>query len=141
MEKSYKQLVALVPRETPPDRVCFQVMAMIERVQVKRCRLRTGINATLVVGAILVFIPVIHYWNQDVTQSGFVNYLSLIASDSGYIFSHWQDYALSIADSLPVSAGIMILALLVILANSLRRLVQNMGSWGLHRNRMIREFA
>jgi hypothetical protein len=142
MTNSYKQLSKLAPAEAEcSDRVCTKVMGMIESAETRRCRRQACLHITLVVGAVLVFIPAIGFWRQDIANSGFFQYLSLLVSDSSYVASHGKDFVLSVADSLPVSAGIIMLALVVILANSLRRASLYLVSWGTHRERLRHQFA
>ncbi|HLP86530.1 MAG TPA: hypothetical protein VK153_01480 [Candidatus Paceibacterota bacterium] len=54
-------------------------------------------------------------------QMGFFEYLSLAFSDSGIIASYWQQYTLTLVDSLPIATLGVSLFLLFILFISIRR--------------------
>ncbi len=56
------------------------------------------------------------------SQSGFYYYTSLIFSNSSSIASHFSDFALTLADSLPTTSLIISLSLLFFFVVSLRKL-------------------
>jgi len=66
------------------------------------------------------FIPALKTLLNDLTQSGFYEYLSLAFSNSGSVLSYWKEFSLSIAESLPTMSIILSLSLVFIFFLSLR---------------------
>ncbi len=55
------------------------------------------------------------------SQSGFYEYLSLAFSESGSVATYWREFALSLADSLPITSIVLSLLAVFILFISIRR--------------------
>jgi cell division protein FtsL len=65
----------------------------------------------LIVSALgLVFATL--WFAASSASSGFSEMASLLTSDGGYVLQHWQNYSLSLLETLPVINAIMSLALL-----------------------------
>lgn len=58
-------------------------------------------------------------------QSGFIQYLLLIFSDSSLLFSFWRELAMSLAESLPVFGVIVLFSFVIVLAWSLAKTINN----------------
>lgn len=61
---------------------------------------------------------------NDLTQSGFSEYFSLIFSDSGLIISYWKELVFSLAESLPIMSTIFTLSLIFVFLLSLRYMMK-----------------
>ncbi|MBY0376497.1 hypothetical protein K2P96_00805 [Patescibacteria group bacterium] len=75
------------------------------------------------IGIISVFslIPAIKMLSRDIYQSGFYEYTSLLFSDSRSIFSHFKEYALTLAESIPTVSIILSLSLIFIFFLSIKK--------------------
>ena len=61
------------------------------------------------------------------TASGFTSFFSLIFSDLRIVLVNWQSYGLTLLESFPVFGAIGILAAVLILMESLKYLVEDLG--------------
>jgi len=68
----------------------------------------------------VAFVPAIKMVLSDLTQSGFYEYVSLGLSNGGSILSFWKEFALLLADALPIVSIIVSLSLVFIFFLSLR---------------------
>ncbi len=69
-------------------------------------------------------IPVWKYFQTNITQSGFSQYLTLIFYDFKIVTANWQDYTLSLLESLPVISTVALLAVILALLAALKVMVQ-----------------
>lgn len=65
------------------------------------------------------------YVMQAVYQSSFYRYLSLLISDSDIVLSYWQQFTLSLVESMPFFAVTLALVAIVILMVSIRVFTNN----------------
>jgi len=102
-------------------RIETTVMFRIEKSRLNRARLFLTLHISSVVIALFAFIPVIKSFVSASSQSGFSTYLSLFSSDWSYALASWKDFGLSLIESLPIIETVLIVGLLLIIANALRR--------------------
>jgi len=138
MTTSYKQLFSKISRPQAPARLSGAVMLRIETYEVRRLRIRTAVHGALVLAALILCVPVANYIVAAVAQSGFGTYLSVAFSDSGFALSHFKDFALTLADTLPVTGTIAFLAIALIFTNSLGRMFRSISSLSMHRREVAR---
>jgi hypothetical protein len=62
------------------------------------------------------------YILQEMSQSGFYNYLSLVFSDTGVVTTYWKEFSLLLAESAPVMGIIFFLGAVLALLGSLKYL-------------------
>lgn len=102
----YKTLFDLSGAE-PDQQLLGRIMQKIQTTAKRGRYIRQGLA---VCGFCLSFMPLFAsfaYLRQDLLSSGFVQYFSLIFTDAGIVLSNWQDYMLSLAESLPVEGLII----------------------------------
>ncbi len=114
------------------DRLCQCVMKKIEQIEIVRLRVRSAACGALSILALIALIPVIIDLLGEASRSGFYDFASLIASDSSYVVGHWQAALLSIADSLPMAAAIVVVALFIIALSSVRRFIAYRSALDIH---------
>ncbi len=119
----YKKIVCMMPTEEPSDRILRAIFERVEAAERLRLRVRAASHAVLLVGACAAFVPSVEYLARAGFDSGFSGFVSLAVSDSSYVLAHTGDYALSLATSLPLVGSISCVALLLVVANSLRKTV------------------
>jgi hypothetical protein len=81
------------------EKVILRIEAEKQR-QIARKQL--GVVLMVFLSLSVAAIPVWNAFWASIGQSGFGQYLSLIFSDSRVVISHWQDFGLSLLESLPV---------------------------------------
>ena len=94
----------------------------------RAARFRLAALGTVILASGAALIPAIGYAVQEFYASGFYDYLSLFFSDSSVAFSHWQEISLSLAESLPSLAVLLLIGFAAAFLWSLRRAVRNAGA-------------
>jgi|GEM_PF-1796351 len=102
-------------------RIESNVMIRIEHTRLNRARLFLTLHISSVVVALFAFIPVAKSFVNASSQSGFSTYLSLFSSDWSYALASWKDFSLSLIESLPIIETVLIVGLILVIANALRR--------------------
>ena len=102
-------------------RIETKVMIRIEQSRLNRARLYLTLHISSVLVALFAFIPVVKSFANASSQSGFSTYLSLFSSDWSYALASWKDFSLSLVESMPIIETVLIVGLLLIIANALRR--------------------
>lgn len=136
MNTGYKQLFSKIPKAQAPAGLSSAVMLRIEAYEVRRLRIRTAIHGAFVVAALILCVPVGNYIVAAVAQSGFGTYLSIAFSDSSFALTHLKDFTLTLADSLPATGAIALLAIVLVFANSLGRMFRSISSLSAHRRHL-----
>ena len=95
---------------TPPPHLFATVVARIHAVAHARARRllwEAGVFGVASLGALVATgIQVVH----QASATGFFQYLSLAISDSGVAAAHWQQYGLSLVETLPLTMLVFTLA-------------------------------
>jgi flagellar biogenesis protein FliO len=136
MANCYEKLMDMLPMEEPSPSCSVHVMQRIEKSTITRLRMFTGLQAAIIIGSIGAAIPAVSYFISSVSQSGISDYASILVSDGSSLSSHWSDFLMSVASSMPVLGSIAVLALILVFVTSLRRLSKDVGSLETHRNRV-----
>lgn len=119
----YRKLFQLLPESNPPTQSFDAVIVRIARLEIRRFRMRLSLYGSLVVAAVVAFVPVVRYFIAAANESGFFQYLSLITSDGQFLLAHWSDFARTIADSAPVMGMTGLVGIALIFVYSIGRLV------------------
>jgi len=72
-----------------------------------------------------VFIPLIYWFKLEFNQSGFFEYLSLIYFDFNIVMIYWQDFCLTLLETIPAIALSITLAILTVIFYSGRSLIRS----------------
>lgn len=113
-------------REIDPPRGLFSaILARIAQESRRAARFRLAMFSTVVVASGAALIPTLSYTMQEFRVSGFYDYVSLLFSDYTVASAHWQEISLSVVESLPSVAILLILSISITLIWSLRRAVPN----------------
>lgn len=112
----------------PPKGLYEAVMARIDTARRRAAQMRAGLfgMVALLSGALLV--PALEYTMSQLYASGFYDYLSLILSDHSLVLTYWREFGLSLIESLPSLALLLLLPTIVALVWSLARLIKNVRS-------------
>jgi hypothetical protein len=132
----YFQLFKQLPTKEPRAGLKMVIFSQIQRKQVRLVRQKLVWHTLLLVGCIVALIPGWRYFITDFSQSGMQQYLSLLFSDASLVLRYWQDFILSLAESLPIISGVVILAIIFILLDSLKRIAGEikLASWHFNHN-------
>lgn len=101
--------------------------AILERVSLARCRsarIKLAFQGGMTIVSIAALIPASEYTIAEFRASGFYEYLSLAFSD-GAMLAYWRELGLSLIESTPSIALILLSVLLCALFVSLYGIIRN----------------
>jgi len=71
------------------------------------------------------FFPTLNIVKNELAESGFLNFVSLIFSDLGAVLANWQNFLFAILESFPVMSVAAFLATIFVFLQSLKFLNRN----------------
>ena len=83
------------------------------------------IFSVMMVGSLVGFVPSLKMLLADFSQSGFINFFSLIFSDFTVVRTYWQSFAMILLETLPALSLVLFLGVLLILLQSIKSLTRN----------------
>jgi hypothetical protein len=120
-----KGLFALLGEIEPASGLYAAILEHIRLAHRRGARMRAVALGMLSALCGALFVPILQYAAAEAYASGFYDYFSLVFSDRGFVLSHWHEFALSLAESLPSLAILLVIAISAALAWSLRKTVYN----------------
>ncbi len=76
-------------------------------------------------GSIIAFIPALGAVQAEISQSGFLQFLSLIFSDFEIIINYWQSFVISLLETIPAISIAIFLAVIFVFLESLKFLARD----------------
>lgn len=125
MQNDYERLFRSLNELEPSDKLYRNIFAGIE---IKRCRIiriQFAFLGSAIFTSFIALIPAFQYTIQEFYQSGFYQYFSLIFSDGGTLILYWQEFVLSLAESLPLLGITAVLGIIFVLLGLFKIAVQN----------------
>lgn len=111
-----------------PEGLSGKIMGRIAREERKIAARRFVFGGISTVGSFGIMILSAQYALTALSQSGFVQYFSLMFSDAGVIFSLWKEFLLLLAESAPVFELAIVLSAFFVLLLSVKSVIKNMYS-------------
>ncbi|MBI3442288.1 MAG: hypothetical protein HY007_00765 [Candidatus Sungbacteria bacterium] len=110
----------------PPHRLLGSILAHISREQRRHARMRLAVWTSGMAGAGAALAPAVRYAGQEFSRSGFYEYFSLLFSDGGVLLlNSWREFALLLAESLPLMSVTLVLAAVFVLLGSIRLMARD----------------
>ena len=109
----------------PPTGLYEKIMTRIhhkERVLVLR---RVIIFSTTLIISLVSFFPVVSMLMSDLNQSGFIQFSSLIFSDTSSVMPYWRSFMMTLLETLPALSLALFLAVLVTFLQSVKSLTKD----------------
>jgi hypothetical protein len=117
---------SLLKEREPAERLFSQIMAGVSLEKQRQLSRRKLFIFSAFFGlTLLASVPVLQMFISDLNYSGFGDYLRLALTDFSSVLIYWQDWTLSILESLP---ALSLAALMVIVAGlliSLKNILAN----------------
>jgi len=106
-----------------------RIMLLISKERRDRSTARTRVFSfgLLAVLSFLAFIPAWGELQEELAETHFSQFASLIFSDWNVLAPYWQDFIMSLAEALPVFGILAVCASLFVLLFSLRFLARDLG--------------
>lgn len=116
--------IIITNNQYSPETQIQKIMLKITNYEQKRAITKFSIHSFILALASVGFIYTTKYLILNMNDSGFVDYISLLFTDSTVIFAYIQDFALSLASSWPIFATILVMTNLLIFINSITKTIQ-----------------
>ena len=75
--------------------------------------------------SLLAFVPTFKILISDFSQSGFINFFSLIFSDFSAVATYWKSFTMILLETLPTVSLALFLAVVLLLLQSVKSLTKN----------------
>jgi len=127
MNRDYEQLFDHFELPQPPAGLLGRI---INRIQTERnlltAKRRLVIFSVGLIGSIAAFVPVFKMVYQGFAESGFMQFLSLLFSDTGVVLSYFGNFLSSLLETLPVTGLLAFSVVLLIFLESLKLLAKDL---------------
>ncbi len=120
-DSSYKKLLNLAQPEAVPAELVARTQHAVAHAYIVRLRIRTAISVFSVCIIALVCIPMIQSAGSALSDSGFTSYISLLSSDGASLMNAWQEFGMTLVESLPVFSIATVIILISGLAYSVSK--------------------
>lgn len=121
----------------PSDRLFDKVIGRIQQFQrdkrVKAVKRRIFVFSALSLISLIAFVPAFSTMKLNMTESGFLNFISLLFSDFKVVMSYWQNFTMSLLESLPVVNLVLVFFLVFSFLWSLKSLFGNIKKFTFRR--------
>ena len=121
MEEKWNNLFRALPEEKgPPPELYTQIMGCIGKAERKAALFRVLIFSASLACSFFAFVPAFRLFADGLTASGFMNFISLLFTDLGAVFSFSGSYVLTLLESLPVTGLLLLSFIAFIFLGSVR---------------------
>lgn len=111
------------------EQAIFAHIATYEAHRTRRVFIASAVFLPVAGGA---FLASLWYAAGAFAQSGFVDYMSLILSDTDTVLSYWGEFAYSVVEAIPFGAVAASLVLLVLVLVTLRFIISFLHHESIH---------
>ena len=128
MDKNYEKLFSHLTSSELPDGLFLKTVKRIEtekRQLARHHRLVAIFSLLGLIISIIAFIPSIIFVWSEFSSSSFMEFFSLLFSDSKVVMAYWQIFAKALLESLPFMGLVILLAVVVAFFESLKFLLRD----------------
>lgn len=125
MKNNFETLLEKMDQIDPPEALRAGILARINRENKNRVRTRLAFFGTLAAVSFAIMILSFQYTAQGFYKSGFYQYFSLIFSDSGVILASWKEFAISLAEIIPIAEITFFLGTILVFLIFIRLALKN----------------
>jgi len=125
MRKDYERLFQQLCPVEPPERLLAHIQKRIAAEGRRMAHRRVFLLGGIALVSLAALVPAAQYVVKEFYRTGFYEYLSLLFSDSGSLSAYWQEFLLSLAESLPLVASIAFLSVLLTFLGSAKFAIRN----------------
>jgi hypothetical protein len=109
----------------PPEYLTGRILAQIELHKKRMARIKFFLFEAAGVVSLAIAAFSFKFAMDDLSQSGFSNYASLIFSDWNMVLAYWKDFVMLLAESAPLLWFTAFLASIFILLESIKNALKN----------------
>lgn len=131
-ESGYKKLFSALPRQEAPAGLVAAVLGRIEARRQRTARVHLALSGAGFIASVYVFTLAFGELQAEMA-GGFSQFFSLLFSDAATVIRYWGDFALSLAESFPVTGTAALLGSVLVLLIFFRSMARDMGMAFRHR--------
>ncbi len=114
--------------EDIPEGLSDAIMARISHEQrLKIFKIRIAFLAVFSFAAFMALIPALEELQSEILKSGFLQFMSLVISDSAIVAAYWKDFAFSILESFPIFGTLAVLGLVLALISFMKIILNDIN--------------
>ena len=126
MSKNYEKLFTHLVPPKPSAGLFEKIMHRIrEEQQLLTIKRRLAVFSVSLIVSASAFIPVLKMVQKELYESGFLQFLSLAFSDFGIIATYWQNFTMSLLETIPAISLTILLITILIFLESLKFLARD----------------
>lgn len=125
MNENYEKLFSRLETLEPPIGLSDKIMVSIREKRTSALKYRLYVFSFGLLASIAVFIPALQAFKAGLAESGFMEFLSLLSSDTRLVLNYWQSFSLSLLEALPALSLTIALAAVLTFFESLKSLIKN----------------
>jgi len=128
MHKNDKKLFSYNKSPETPDDLFDKVILSIKKEEhrIAILKRRLAIFSLGIIGSVVAFIPAVRMVQAGFSESGFSHFFSLLFSDFGIIATYWQNFMISLLETLPIIHLAILLAITFVFLGSLKFLARDL---------------
>jgi len=109
----------------PPKGLLEKILNRIHREERFLVFRKIVIFSVIFIASVTGFVPAVKMLLSDFSQSGFVNFFSLIFSDFSVVLTSWQSFSMILLETLPAASIALTLVTLFAFFQSIKYLSKN----------------
>ncbi len=109
----------------PPQGLLEKIIKRIRRKERVLVLRKTVIFSATLVLSVVCFVPAFKILLSNASQSGFINFFSLIFSDFSSVATYWKSFAMTLLETLPAVSLAFFMAVLLTFLQSIKSLTKN----------------
>lgn len=127
MRQDFEKLFSYLKSPEPPAYLLKKIMAGIhEKSRLLSLKQRLVLFSLSLLGSLVAFVPALQTLRTALTESGFIQFLSLLFSDAETVIVYWQNFVYSLLETLPVMSLAIFLTIFFIFLGSLKLLTADL---------------
>jgi len=121
MRRDFEKLFSHLEPPEPPEGLFDKIMRRIQKEQqLLTFKRRLAIFSVFLIASIAAFIQTLRLVKTELAESNFIEFFSLLFSDSSSVLAHWQSFVFALLESLPIISIIALLAAIFTLLQSFK---------------------
>jgi len=111
--------------DSPSPELFIKIMKRIRKEERILLFKKITFLSVILVGSVVAFVPAIKMLIEESESSGFIYFVSLLFSDFEIVKTYWQNFTLTILETLPTVGVALCLAVLLTFLQSVKSLSKN----------------
>ncbi|OGZ06363.1 MAG: hypothetical protein A2845_01030 [Candidatus Lloydbacteria bacterium RIFCSPHIGHO2_01_FULL_49_22] len=132
MKQNYEELFRRLSKVRAPLGLHQSVIARIDEARLRIMRIKFALFSAFGFASGVALFALVSSTSAKMLESGFIDYASLLFSDSGAVLSYWREFSVTLVESLPLLGLTLILLALLTMLQTFRLAAKNSGAFFTH---------